>query len=106
VVTFRSRLNGEGVGDEPTPQGRLCLSIEECIRRYLVHVPPPDNLVVRAYGLYAPTKREPWSAVGSSWGKGRSQSQGGWTGRRRAVSEAMLIPNVVRAAVAFWSAGV
>jgi Putative transposase len=34
------------------------VSIDEFIRRYLVHVPPPGTRVVRAYGLYAPTKRE------------------------------------------------
>jgi hypothetical protein len=56
VVTFSYRLNGEGAGDEPTPQGRMRVSIEEFIRRYLVHVPPPGTRVVRAYGLYAPTK--------------------------------------------------
>jgi hypothetical protein len=56
VVTFCYRLNGEGAGDEPTPQGRMRVSIEEFIRRYLVHVPPPGTRVVRAYGLYAPTK--------------------------------------------------
>jgi Putative transposase/Transposase zinc-binding domain len=58
VVTFRYRLNGEGAMEEPTPQGRLCVSLEELIRRYLLHVPPPSPRVVCAYGLYAPTKRE------------------------------------------------
>jgi Putative transposase/Transposase zinc-binding domain len=57
VVTFRYRLNGEGAGEEPTSQGRMRVSIEEFIRRYLVHVPPPGTRVVRAYGLYAATKR-------------------------------------------------
>jgi Putative transposase len=56
VVTFCYRLNGEGAGDEPAPQGRMRVSIDEFLRRYLVHVPPPGTRVVRAYGLYAPTK--------------------------------------------------
>lgn len=34
----------------------MCLSIEELIRRYLLHVPPPGTRVVRCYGWYAPTK--------------------------------------------------
>jgi hypothetical protein len=58
VVTFRYRLNGERAGEEPTSQGRMRVSIEEFIRRYLVHVPPPGTQVVRSYGLYAATKRE------------------------------------------------
>jgi hypothetical protein len=70
VVTFRYRLNGEGGGDESTPQGRIRLSIEECIRRYLVHVPPPGTRVVRAYGLYAPTKREALASCREQLGQG------------------------------------
>jgi hypothetical protein len=58
VVTFRYRLNGEGAGDEPAPQGRMSVSIEEFIRRYLLHVPPPGTRVIRSYGVYAATKRE------------------------------------------------
>jgi hypothetical protein len=58
VGTFRYRLNGEGAGEEPPSQGRLRVSIDECIRRYLVHVPPPGTRVGRAYGLYAATQRE------------------------------------------------
>jgi hypothetical protein len=56
VVTFRYRLNGEDVGGKGTRQGRMHVSIEEFIRRYLLHVPPPGTRVVRCYGLYAPTK--------------------------------------------------
>jgi hypothetical protein len=56
VVTFRYRLNGEDGGGERTRQGRMRVSIEEFIRRYLLHVPPPGTRVVRCYGLYAPTK--------------------------------------------------
>jgi hypothetical protein len=58
VVTFRYRLNGEGAGEEPPAQGRMRVSIEEFMRRYLVHVPPPGTRVVRSYGLYAASKRE------------------------------------------------
>ena len=36
----------------------MTLPVEEFIRRYLLHVPTPGSRVVRAYGLYAPTKRE------------------------------------------------
>jgi hypothetical protein len=56
-VTCRDRLNGEGAGEEPTSQGRRRVAIDECIRRYLVPVPPPGTRVVRAYGWYAATKR-------------------------------------------------
>ena len=58
VVTFRYRLNGEGAGEEPPAQGRMRVSSEEFLRRYLLHVPPPGTRVVRSYGWYAPTKRE------------------------------------------------
>jgi len=70
VVTFRYRLNGEGSGDEPMPQGRIGVSIEEFLRRYLVHVPPPGTRVVRAYGLYAPTKREALASCREQLGQG------------------------------------
>jgi hypothetical protein len=56
VVTFRYRLNGEDAEGERTRQGRMRVSIEEFIRRYLLHVPPPGTRVVRCYGVYAPTK--------------------------------------------------
>jgi hypothetical protein len=36
----------------------LPLSVPEFLQRWLLHVPPPGLQVVRAYGLYAPTKRE------------------------------------------------
>jgi hypothetical protein len=70
VVTFRYRLNGEGAGEKPTAQGRMCVSIDEFIRRYLVHVPPPGTRVVRAYGLYAPTKREALASCQEQLGQG------------------------------------
>jgi hypothetical protein len=37
---------------------RLTLRVEEFLQRWLLHVPPPGLQVGRAYGLYAPTKRE------------------------------------------------
>jgi len=47
-------MNGEGAA---RPQhGLLTLSMEDFLRRYLLHVPTPGTRVVRAYGLYAPTK--------------------------------------------------
>jgi hypothetical protein len=53
-VTFRYRVNGEGAARPRN--GLLTLSMEEFLRRYLLHVPTPGTRVVRAYGLYAPTK--------------------------------------------------
>jgi hypothetical protein len=35
----------------------LTLTVAEFLQRWLLHVPPPGLQVVRAYGLYAPTKR-------------------------------------------------
>jgi hypothetical protein len=61
VVTFGYRRNGEGAGDEPTPQGRMRVSIDEFIRRYRVHGPPPGTRGVRADGLYAPTQGAAWA---------------------------------------------
>lgn len=36
----------------------MTLTIEECIRRLLLHVPPPDSQRIRHYGLYASAKQE------------------------------------------------
>src|SRR5712691_2209555 len=57
TVTFRYTDN-----QDPDAQGRgtrklLLLSAEDFLQRWLLHVPPPGLQVVRAYGLYAPTKR-------------------------------------------------
>jgi Putative transposase len=53
-VTFRYRVNGEG---SASPRSSLItLSVAEFIRRYLLHVPEPGTRVVRAYGLYAPSR--------------------------------------------------
>ncbi len=48
---------------DPDAQGRgkrklLSLAVAEFLQRWLLHVPPPGLQVVRAYGLYAPSKRE------------------------------------------------
>jgi hypothetical protein len=51
---FRYRVNGEGAAS--LRMGLMTLSLEEFLRRYLLHVPVPGSRVVRAYGLYAPTK--------------------------------------------------
>jgi Putative transposase len=53
-VTFRYRVNGEGAASPR--RGLMTLSLEDFLRRYLLHVPVPGSRVVRAYGLYAPTK--------------------------------------------------
>jgi len=57
TVTFRYADT-----QDPDAQGRgkrklLPLAVEDFLRRWLLHVPPPGLQVVRAYGLYAPTKR-------------------------------------------------
>lgn len=56
-VTFRYADN-----QDPDAQGRgkrklLPLAVEDFLQRWLLHVPLPGLQVVRAYGLYAPTKR-------------------------------------------------
>ena len=48
---------------DPDAQGRgqrklLPLAVADFLQRWLLHVLPPGLQVVRAYGLYAPTKRE------------------------------------------------
>jgi len=58
TVTFRYADN-----QDPAEGGRgkrklLTLTVAEFLQRWLLHVPPPGLQVVRAYGLYAPTKRE------------------------------------------------
>ncbi len=57
TVTFQYADN-----QDPDAQGRgtrklLPLSVEDFLQRWLLHVPPPGLQVVRAYGLYAPSKR-------------------------------------------------
>jgi len=57
TVTFRYADN-----QDPDAQGRgqrklLSLAVADFLQRWLLHVPPPGLSVVRAYGLYAPTKR-------------------------------------------------
>jgi hypothetical protein len=58
TVTFRYADT-----QDPDEGGRgqrklLTLTVTEFLQRWLLHVPPPGLQVVRAYGLYAPTKRE------------------------------------------------
>jgi hypothetical protein len=58
TVTFRYADN-----QDPDAQGRgrrklLTLAVADFLQRWLRHVPPPGLQVVRAYGLYAPGKRE------------------------------------------------
>jgi hypothetical protein len=57
TVTFRYADN-----QDPDAQGRgkrklLPLSAEDFLQRWLLHVPPPGLQVVRAYGVYAPSKQ-------------------------------------------------
>ena len=48
----------------------MTLPVEEFIRRYLLHVPTPGSRVVRAYGLYAPTKGEALAVCREQVGQG------------------------------------
>ena len=73
-VTFRYRVNGEGA-DRPR-SGLMTLPIEEFIRRYLLHVPTPGSRVVRAYGLYAPTKGEALAICREQVGQGPVSTPG------------------------------
>jgi Putative transposase/Transposase zinc-binding domain len=57
TVTFRYADN-----QDPDAQGRgrrklMTLTVEEFLQRWLLQVPPPGLQIVRAYGLYAPSKR-------------------------------------------------
>ena len=57
TVTFRDADN-----QAPAEGGRgtrklLPLSVTDFLQRWLLHVPPPGLQVVRAYGVYAPSKR-------------------------------------------------
>jgi hypothetical protein len=52
------------------------VSIEEFIRRYLVHVPAPGTRVVRAYGLYAPTQGEALAGCREQLGQGPGEKPG------------------------------
>jgi len=76
VVTFGYRLNGEGAGGEHPRQGRMRVSIEEFIRRYLLHVPAPGTRVVRSYGLYAPTQGEALAGCREQLGQGPVEKPG------------------------------
>lgn len=53
-VSFRYRVNGDG--SDSRPRGLRSVPMHEFLRRSLLHVPEPGVRVVRAYGLYAPTR--------------------------------------------------
>jgi hypothetical protein len=57
TVTFRYADTQDPDGQGRGTRKRLPLSVEDFLQRWLLHVPPPGLQVVRAYGLYAPTKR-------------------------------------------------
>ena len=67
-VTFRYRVNGEGATHQQS--GLLSLSMDEFLRRYLLHVSPPGMRVVRSYGLYAPTKLAALAVCRAQLGQG------------------------------------
>jgi Putative transposase/Transposase zinc-binding domain len=57
-VTFRYADNQDLDGQSRGKRKRLTLSVQDFLRRWLLHVPPPGLPVVRSYGLYAPAKRD------------------------------------------------
>ena len=57
-VTFRYVDNQDPDAQGQGPRKLMTLTVAEFLQRWLWHVPPPGLQVVRAYGLYAPTKRE------------------------------------------------
>ena len=67
-VRFWYRIHGEGSAD--ARRGLITLSLEECLRRSLRHVPEPGTRVVRSYGLYAPTARAAWASCREQLGQG------------------------------------
>jgi hypothetical protein len=59
---------------DPDARGRgtrklLPLAVEDFLPRWLLHGPPPGLQVVRAYGLYAPTKRAALGQCGHALGQ-------------------------------------
>ena len=55
---------------------------QDFLQRWLLHVPPPGFAVVRAYGLYAPGKRDSVDAVSpGARGQRRWSLRPPWTGR-------------------------
>jgi hypothetical protein len=65
TVTFRYADNQDLDAQGRGTRKLLSLSVEDFLQRWLLHVPPPGLQVVRAYGLYAPTKRETVKSPGS-----------------------------------------
>lgn len=57
TVTFRYADNQDLEAHGRGKRKLLPLSVTDFLQRWLLHVPPPGLQVVRAYGLYAPTKR-------------------------------------------------
>lgn len=57
-VTFRYADNRELDGQGRSTRKIMTLTVAEFLQRWLLHVPPPGLQVIRAYGLYAPTKRQ------------------------------------------------
>jgi len=58
TVTFRYADNQELDAQGRGTRKLLTLGVAEFLQRWLLHVPPPGLQVVRAYGLYAPSKRD------------------------------------------------
>jgi hypothetical protein len=58
TVTFRYADNQDLDAQGRGRRKLLPLSVADFLPCWLLHVPPPGLQVVRAYGLYAPTKRE------------------------------------------------
>lgn len=62
-VAFRHR------GTEACKGDIMTLSVDEFIRRYLLHVPEPHTKVVRSYGLYASTSTDALSLCRVAFGQ-------------------------------------
>jgi hypothetical protein len=58
TVTFRYADNQDLDAQGRGKRKLLPLAVPDFFQRWLLHVPPPGLQVVRAYGLYAPAKRE------------------------------------------------
>jgi hypothetical protein len=70
TVTFRYTDNQERDAQGRGKRKLLTLSVEDFLQRWLLHVPPPGLQVIRAYGLYAPTKRAALAQSRQALGQG------------------------------------
>jgi hypothetical protein len=69
TVTFRYADNQDPDGQGRGKRKLLPLAVADFLPRWLLHVPPPGLQVVRAYGLYAPAKRDTLAQARSALGQ-------------------------------------